>query len=235
MKESNWERYGAAAGVLFVALFVVSLFMVPTPPHIDDSNAKVVKYFVDNRTAILASCLVGVFAVVFFLWFVGHLRHVLDRAEGGAEAISPIVFAAGAATAGAGAIASLPTLVLAFSAKTPAVVGDPGLVRMLWSSVQLMNGVVGIVAGVFLLAAALAVVRKEMVAPWLGWVGIGVTAVSWVGSGAMFFQTTYSTTWTVVSMVGFLGFLAWVLTASIIMLQRPEVARAASRAPVFAS
>src|SRR5438094_583898 len=95
MNESVWERYGAAAGIIFVALVVVSVFIAPAPPHVDASARKVASYFSDHRRTILTAQMLGAFGVVFFVWFVGHLRHVLQRAEGGSEALSPVVYGSG--------------------------------------------------------------------------------------------------------------------------------------------
>ena len=60
-----------------------------------------------------------------------------------------------------------------------------------------------------------------------------IAAVSFVGSTAGFYVTEYSSFWNAVGFVGLLGFAAWVLVASVAMLQRPEVSRADVRQPVF--
>ena len=77
-------------------------------------------------------------------------------------------------------------------------------------------------------------VRKELVGPWLGWVGLGVAALGWASGSAGFYMTTYSAFWTGFAIVAILGFVAWVLAASVVMLRRPEVERAVSWEPVFA-
>src|SRR4051794_26262216 len=99
MSERQWERLGAAAGVAFVVAVLVSVFMVPTPPHLNDTAQQIRAYYLDHTNALLASGLVGMAAAVFFVWFIGHLRHVMNRAEAGAEAFSPVVFGSGIALA----------------------------------------------------------------------------------------------------------------------------------------
>jgi hypothetical protein len=108
-----------------------------------------------------------------------------------------------------------------------------GTVRMLYDMSWMGNAFTGVVAGLFLFAASLAVLRREMVAPWLGWAGMVIAAAGFVGGGAGFYVTEYSSFWNAVGFVGFLGFAAWVLVASVAMLQRPEVGRAEARQPVF--
>ena len=73
-----------------------------------------------------------------------------------------------------------------------------------------------------------------MVAPWLGWAGLLLAAVGFVGGVAGFYVTDYNSGWNAIGYVGLLGFAAWVLVASVAMLQRPEVSRAEAHEPVFA-
>src|SRR5438477_11977484 len=149
MDESRWERYGAASGVVFVALLVVATFVVPAPPHIDAATSKIMRYVTSHRRAILTSQMLAMLAIVTFIWFLGHLRHVLHRAEGGAEALSPIVFASGAALAAVGALSGLPTAVLGFMGKNPADLTAAN-VRMLFDAGMLAQGMVAMMSAVFL-------------------------------------------------------------------------------------
>ena len=233
MDESMWERYGAAAGIIFVVLLMLTLFLAPQPPHVDAATAKIAAYYAGHRRAILAEQMFGTFAIVFFVWFAGHLRHVLQRAENGTEALSPIVFGAAVALAGAGALAALPAATLAFAAHRPEVIGDAGLVRALYDMYLMVGNVLLIMCGLFVAATAAAMVRGELGESWLGWAGMAVAIVDWVGGGAGFFVSTYSAFWTAVGLVGFLGFAAFVLVAAAAMVRQPEVSRSAAPRPVF--
>jgi len=175
----------------------------------------------------------GLFAVAFFLWFVSHLRHVTSRAEGGAEAISPLVYASGAVLAAVAVLQGLPGMTLAYMAHRGDAV-SAGVTRMLFDMSWMANAFTAILAGLFLVAASLAVVRREMVAPWLGWAGMLIAAVNFFGGAASFYVTSYGSGWNALYFVGFLGFAAWALVASVAMLQRPEVSRAEAHEPVFA-
>ena len=233
MDERMWERYGATAGILFVVLLVGGTFLAPAPPHVDASTEKIVSYFADHRTAILTQQMLGTFAVVFFVWFVGHLRHVLQRAEDGTEALSPIVFGAGIALAGAGAIAALPPAVLAYGAKSAEITGDAGLVRALWDGYLMVGPIMLIMCGLFAAATGLAMVRRELVAPWLGWAGLAVALVAWVGAIGNFYVDKHNAFWYGMGFAGLLAFAAFVLVTSILMVRQPEVVRSPSPRPVF--
>ena len=67
-----------------------------------------------------------------------------------------------------------------------------------------------------------------------GWVGLGVASLDWASGAAGFYVTKYSPFWTGFTIVATLALVAWVLAASVVMLRRPEVGRAAAWEPVFA-
>src|SRR5690349_6410261 len=89
---------GAATGILAVVLLLVSTFMVPTQPKIDDSAASVQAYFTDHASVVRAAAYVGGLALALFFWFLGSLRAYLARVEGGAGRLTAIVFGAAVAT-----------------------------------------------------------------------------------------------------------------------------------------
>ena len=233
MDENMWERWGAAAGVVFVVLLMLSVFIAGMPPHIDASNEKIANFVGDHRRAIETSAVFGMFAAMFFVWFASHLRHVMQRAEGGSEALSPIVFGSAVFIAAIGAMSALPLVVLAYSSHNPDVMGDAGLVRMLWNANGMLTAMVGVGTVLFLVSMSVAMLRGELLAPWLGWAGLAVALVSAVGGIAGFYVTKYNGFWAFLGFVGLLGFAAVVLVASALMVRQPEVSRGVAPKPVF--
>jgi len=234
VNENRWERYGAAAGVGFAVLAVVSFLMVPSPPHIDAGVRKIADYYANHRRAILTSNVLFVFSSLAFVWFLGHLRHVLQRAEGGVEALSPIVYGAGLVGAVVAMMSCLPGLVLAFSAHQTIVANDNSTVRVLFDMNSLMGSMAAMAAGLFAAAAGWAMVRKELVGPWLGWIGLASAGLLEASGVAGFYLSTYSGFWAGIMLIAGFGFVAWVLAASGVMLRQPEVERATAWDPVFA-
>src|SRR5436309_3084489 len=91
MDERRWERIGAASGIVAALFLIVPGFAAPPPPHVDASVTKWVSYVADHRRAMLGQQVFGILGVIALVWFVAHLRHVLDRSEGHAEAFSSVV------------------------------------------------------------------------------------------------------------------------------------------------
>jgi hypothetical protein len=235
MNENRWEQAGAAAGIVFVALILASIFVVPAAPHVNASFVSIANYYVSNRGGLLTSALLGVFGSLFFLWFVAHLRHVLQRAEGGSEALSPIVFISGTAVAVLGVLVAIPQATLAFGSHRIELITNAGVVRSLFYMGNVLGGMLELTIALFLAAASLAMVRKELVAPALGYAGLLFSAGALVGGISAFYVTTYSAWWQGLQMGAGIAALAWVLVASIVMIARPEVERAEEPGPVFAS
>src|SRR5207253_733504 len=114
--------------------------------------------------------------------------------------------------------------ILGFMGKHP---GDlnPSTVRALFDGGVMAQGMVAMLSALFLAAMSLAMVRKEIVAPWLGWVGLISAAANLAAGISVFYLTTYSAFWTAVGFGSFFSLAAVILVASVVMLQRPEAAK----------
>jgi hypothetical protein len=235
MNENRWEQAGAAAGIMFVALILASIFVVPSPPHINASFLNIANYYVSNRGGLITSALLGVFGSLFFLWFVAHLRHVLQRAEGGSEALSPIVFISGTAVAVLGVLSAIPQATLAFGSHRIQLITNAGVVRSLFYMGNVMFALLTLTIALFLAAASVAMVRKELVMPPVGYAGLLFAVAALFGGISAFYVTNYSAWWLGLQTGALLAALAWVLVASVMMIARPEVERAEAPEPVFAS
>ena len=74
------RRLGGAAGIAFIVLGVVALFLPGNPPKANEV-AKITPYLVDKRGSILASDFLLGLAFTFFLLFLAALRTHLGAAD----------------------------------------------------------------------------------------------------------------------------------------------------------
>src|SRR5947209_20079371 len=223
MSERTWERYGAATGIAFGLLLVVTIFAAPQPPHIDASAQKVITYYTDHRHAVLAAGVFGAFASVAAVLCVAHLRHIFDRVEHGIEGLSTVVFAAGLVTIAASLVSGVLSTTLAFMTVQPGGVIDGGLVRALYDISYVSYGPTFLLLALFLGAVAVGMIRGEVATPALGWFAAVVAAVSVAAAIGEMTVSSYSATWTAISLVAILGLAAWDIVAGATMLARPEV------------
>jgi hypothetical protein len=214
MSERQWERAGSATGVGFVAAMMVSVFLVPAPPHIDASTTEILDYATSHRTGLLSSALIGALAGVLFLVFLSHLRHGLQRSESGRETLSPVVYGAGLVTASVAFVSSLPMAVLAFGADSD-LTSSSGAIRLLWDLNALGMATMMIVVALFVGAVSVAMIERETRAPILGWLGLPIAAVLAVAGAAGFYNSSHEAFWYALDYVALLAFAVFILAVSV--------------------
>jgi len=233
MHDRTFERIGAASGLAFVHLAVLSGLIYPQQPPVDATPAATLAWVHNHHAALQAGMIFDFFAAAALLWFVGYLHRVLVRAEGDQETLAPMVFGSGIGVAITTAMAALPTVVLAFMDAQPGGIGDASLVRMLGDLNTIFFSVTSVMTMVFLGSLGWAMVRGELAAPWLGWVGLIVAVFNgiavWIG---VTFSSYHGKAWLVIGWGAYVGFLVVMLVMSASMLRHHEAAPAGS--PVVA-
>ena len=230
MSERQWERLGSATGIGFVVAMIASVFMVPTPPHIDASTTEVLDYVTGHRVALLSSGVVGVVAGLLFLVFLGHLRHTLQRSEQGVEAISPIVYGAGLTTVAIGFVCTLPLTALAFGGESDLALNG-GVIRLLWDLNALGMATIMMVIALFVAALSVAMIVREIQTPILGWLGLPVAIVLAVAGAAGYYNSSHEAFWYGLNYVALLSFAAFVLAVSVEGLIAPAAASRTTKVP----
>jgi hypothetical protein len=200
MNRSTLERLAPLTGIGFVILIILAAIIGGETPDTDDSTASVVQFWQDNDSSQIWACAIGGWATVLFVWFAASLRSVLRRAEGDAGRLSSISFG-GALLLAAGLVS-----LLGFAFAAADTVDDvPAEVTQ---TLSVLNSdfffLLAVGNGLFLLGAALCVLRYAALPRWLGYVALvlGIAAVT---------------------PIGFFAFLAmgiWVIVVSILLYQR---------------
>jgi hypothetical protein len=229
MNERQGEQLGAATGIVFVVLVVVSVLATPAPPDLDEQPIKVALWFTAHQDGIRAATFIGMLAAPFFLWFLGSLRGFLRIAEGGTGRLASITFAGGVVTA---ALATVGSTCLTVGALRPT--NSPLILQTLADINFYVLAVGAFALAVYLAAGSLVILRRRVLPPWLGWVGLVSALLQLVTSFAIFGSTTGATNPKdgLFPLAGFVGFLFWTLAASILIASRTTPAVTARSAEI---
>jgi hypothetical protein len=170
----------------------------------------------------------GVFASLLLVWFVAHLRNLLDRA--GAEALSSVVYGSGMALVAVFALGTVPVATLVFMDGQPGGIGDGALARLLIDLNQTLFAPAAGLAALVLFAAGIAMVSTKVLSPAVGWVAIVVAALDAIEViTSLTFSSYHAGPWTVIGWAAYLGLLVVILLISIAMVREPESAPALQR------
>lgn len=206
---SRWERLAPLTGVVFIVLgLVANLVIYPgSAPDFVDEPAKIVAFYEDDPSAIMATGMLNLIGSFFLLWFLGSLRSVLRRAETAEGRVSAIAFAGGTAGVALLLAAASVDLVAALRVDEQDQI-DPAVATALWDISLILFGAAATMAfAVLLVATGVVILRTRTLPVWLGWVslviGIGLAIPP-------------------ISFFVFFGFLAWVLITSVVLYLAAE-------------
>jgi hypothetical protein len=203
--QRNAVRLVPLAGVVFVVLAVVSLFVAGEPPDADDSVREVIEYYDDHEASIIVGSVLEGLGAVALLFFAASLRRAIRREERGSGGVLSVVALAGGVVAAAGigtdaairfALADVATDIEPAAAQS---------LNALWSDFFFPMAV-GI--GALVLATGLAGLRTRVIPTWLAWVSFLIFVAMFTPAGP----------------VAFLVSAVWVVIVSILLWRREVTA-----------
>ncbi len=204
MKSDRWDRLAPLTGILAVVLWVVGAAMLfSDEPGSSASPDELAAHFADNAGRLLAGSFIFMLGVASFLWFVGTLRAVLARVEGGVGRVAGIAAAGGVATASMlfGMVA--PEAAGALQAQNEDRGPSPESADTLSALGDGFFIAAEVAAIVLVAATAVAVLRTGVLPRWVAWVSL-LLAV-----------------WLVIGPIGWLGLLfgvpVWTVLISVLL------------------
>jgi hypothetical protein len=213
---------GGVAGILFVVLAVVSLFLPGTPPKADEV-AKISSYFAGKRGDILASDYVLGAAFTFFLLFLGSLRIRLGAA--GPQGIRPGSAALAGGVAGT-AMVFAGTAVLNGAVFQVAAAGDPNLNHALYDVANDLFVMAGFGFAAFFAGAALAMGGTGALPAVLAPAGLVVALLNLASGVTLFAKSGFFAIGGAFGVIVPIASLLWVLAASVVLLTSASPAAA---------
>jgi hypothetical protein len=215
------SRWGGMAGILFVVIGMVALFLPGTPPKADEVS-KITSYFADKRGSILAANYMAGLAFAFFLFFVGALRAHLGAAD--AEGVRP-----GSAALAGGVMAT--AMIIAGNAVINGAVfqvaaaGDTNVNHALYDVASDLFVSSGFGFAVFFGGAAVAIAATGALPSFLAPAGLVAAVLNAIAPVALFAKTGFFAIGGAFGFVAPLASVLWVLAASIFMLRQAPTAR----------
>lgn len=172
------DRLGAASGIVWIVLLIVSFVLIGEAPETEDSSAEeIAAHFTENKDSIIAGVLVQALSLVALLYFAGYLRRVLRVAEGEGGVLATVALAGAIVLAVGAAIDATLSAALAESSENIDPLAIQAL-QALWENdfVPLMVGMV-----TFLSATGLSIIRHRALPSWLGWVPLALVVSLLIG------------------------------------------------------
>jgi hypothetical protein len=185
--------------VLWVIAFLV-LEGAANPPD-GGSATEVLAYYEDDTGAILTGTYLFGLGVLFFLWFLGSLRSVLHRTEGGVGRLSAVAFGSGVATSVLLLGFAAPSIAAAITADENELSAESA--QALWTLEDGFFVASWFTIAVLFAATAVVSLRAGALPRWLAWVSLVLAVaivVPWVGWAVLIF-----------------GFPLWVLVVSVLL------------------
>jgi NAD(P)-dependent dehydrogenase (short-subunit alcohol dehydrogenase family) len=180
--DARWERRWGWGGVAFVALVLAwAIVIIASSRPGADASAEDIRSFFgpggDSGWLFLSTALLGLAGLVF-LPFLGSLRAILRRAEGGTGRLSAVVFGAGIVFAALNFVKNSIDLGVVMAVEWQDLEVDPAAWQLLDA---LFTGLLmheGVALGVLVGATSVIALRTGVFPRWLAWSGVVVAILS---------------------------------------------------------
>ncbi|MGZ5309666.1 MAG: hypothetical protein ACXWDQ_04380 [Solirubrobacterales bacterium] len=219
MNERDWRKLGAATGLGFVVLLVLSFIVGPTdPPAFNDPALKVSAYVADNQDEIDSASALILGALAFFAFFIGAVAANNRRNEKDGRL---------SATAHAGGIVAIAvavggTAVAGAAAAAQGSGATPDLVKALWNMQALGFAAGGIGTAILIYATGVLALRSDSLPRWLGigsvMIGVFQAAVAIIAMTQR--DGAFSPYDGALPQVSLLVLGLWVLATSVVLIDR---------------
>lgn len=213
-----WERRWGWGGIAFVGLLIAWIITILAldPAAFDSTDEEIRSFFApeggDSNGVLIAGLFLGL-AILALLGFLGTLRTVLRRAEGGTGRLSAVAFAGGILMAGILLLLNSITVGISLAVAFEDIEVDPAAYRLVDSIFFGLLMHLGVASAVLIAATSVVSMRTGLFPSWLTWGGIVVAVLA-------FFS---------VILFGLPLFLVilWVLAVSLMLLRAPTAPRPA--------
>lgn len=202
MNSDRWSRIAPLSSFVLLALVIVSGIVAGKAPYFDEPASKVLAFYRDNDSAVMAGSALFALGALFLIVFATSLRKALRRAEGDGGGGASVLGFGGALVA---AVGMLLFAGVSFTLGDAAQYLDPSSALALDAlSEDLVIFALAVGVAAMMVGSGASILRTDALPRWLGWAAIlfGVFALT-----PAFF-------------VAALGTFAWSLVVGVLLSQR---------------
>jgi hypothetical protein len=212
------QKWLGITGLVFFVLVAVSVLILPNTPNPNASPTKLASFYTHSKVGLLHidAIVTGVAVLVGVFWF-WYFRDWLIATNAAARRLGTVSFAGALLFAAGGGLSGGVLTALGDASNTHATtVGTLQVLNIL--TTDLGNTITGAGLAIFLVAAAVLILRYRVLPVWMAYWGI-------LGALAGL----------VIGILGMIGFGIWLIAASVVILMRASHAVAAPDAAALAS
>jgi Domain of unknown function (DUF4386) len=215
---SGWGRRAWIVGIVFVlALLAEAVISAGIPINQDDSAAKIADALHDHRDRVLVAAYLSVVYAVAFVIYLCKLHDLLRGATDRPRILHSLVLVGGVLLVALHGVSDVGIYgLLGGKIATFAAQHDQGVSYTLYLLTFALDSVGDVFGSVFLVAAALLIMRSGILPRWLAW--LSVLAGSLLFLQGFGLGGVIGTFGLVLDLIGFALFLVFVLVTSVILL-----------------
>jgi hypothetical protein len=213
----SFDRAGAVAGVVSVALLVAILMFVPALPAADEPIRSIARAAADDSRVIHVGAYLGALLGGAMLMFGAVVAARLRRAEGSEGGWWIVALAGMTAAASIGAASDLLNVIFV-RAVSHGATGEA-----LWTAYggDLAGFLQAVPYGIFMLGAGMGVRTTGALPRWTGFLALAAALLLVVGGGSIAGGEVDGGLLGAPLMLGYLGMLVWMLRASVSLWRGP--------------
>jgi hypothetical protein len=159
-------RWGAASGYVVIVLGVAGAAFERGSPAANASLEEIVAFFTTYRRELLLQSLMFVLSAGAYIWFFGHLRSFLQRAEGGPATLSTIAFGAGIVSVGIQMLFQALQVAIATASSSRI---EPALAGLFVGTLWALSVTAYVPLAIMFAAVAVVSLRYRAFPLWIGW------------------------------------------------------------------
>jgi hypothetical protein len=182
MTERHELRWGGFAGLGFVVLAAIAVFLPGMAPLLTDSDTEITSYLNDSRSQILVSSLLWAGSAGLVIWFAAAVAEAIRERRERSD-VHMAVLAGSVLVSGAIFLSAALQAATAYGVDTR----EESLTLAMYEAMAVLTSVIGVAAALPLTAAGIGIMRTHLMPDWLGYLAILAAIVSVVGAFGVFY------------------------------------------------